>query len=185
MWGLESQLSVVRERMKLLLASHGNDLTAREHIAEEGELLMEQGAIAERILLLMEGTVAVQLKQGENQPHTLAIVEAEEILGEMGLFGNGVHSADVRVINGPAKLIAVDGNEMLQAMLFDADLTIEILALICQRCLKSNQIMGLLLDGISAVQAGDREQLTRSCEALRAYSHSMALAAEHLESIGG
>ncbi|MGA1104783.1 MAG: hypothetical protein ACO3T7_14255 [Pseudomonadales bacterium] len=102
----------------------------------------------------------------------------------MGLFGNGVHSADVRVINGPAKLIAVDGNEMLQAMLFDADLTIEILALICQRCLKSNQIMGLLLDGISAVQAGDREQLTRSCEALRAYSHSMALAADHLESIG-
>jgi len=184
MWGLESQLSVVRERMKLLLASHCNDLIAREYIAKEGELLMEQGAIAERILLLIEGTVAVQLKQGENEPHTLAIVEAEEILGEMGLFGNGVHSADVRVINGPAKLIAVDGNEMLQAMLFDADLTIEILALICQRCLKSNQIMGLLLDGISAVQAGDREQLTRSCDALRAYSHSMAVAAEHLESIG-
>ena len=51
MWGLESQLSVVRERIKLLLASHANDLTAREHIAKEGELLMEQGAIAERILL--------------------------------------------------------------------------------------------------------------------------------------
>ena len=84
---------------------------------------------------------------------------------------------------GPAKLIAVDGNEMLQAMLFDADLTIEILALICQRCLKSNQIMGILLDGISAVQAGVREQLTRGCEALRAYSHSMDLAADHLASI--
>ena len=184
MWGLESQQSVVRERMKLLLASHGNALNAREHLAEQGELMIKQGAIAERVLLLMEGTVAVQLRQRDNEPHTLAIVEAEEILGEMGLFGNGVHSADVRVINGPAKFVVVDGNKMLQAMLFDADLTIEILALICQRCLKSNQIMGLLLDGISAVQAGDVAQLKQSCQHLREYSHSIALAADHLESIG-
>ena len=43
--------------------------------------------------------------------------------------------------------------------------------------------MGILLDGIAAVQAEDREQLTRGCEALRAYSHSMDLAADHLASI--
>ena len=68
--------------MKLLLASHGHNLTEREDIAEEGELLMEQGVMAERILLLMEGTVAAQLRQGENEPHILAIVEAEWVAGE-------------------------------------------------------------------------------------------------------
>ena len=95
MWGIESQRSLVRERMKLLLT---------------------------------EGTVA--------------IVEAEELLGEMDLFGNGVHSADVKVLDEPEQLIAIYSDQLLKAMLFDADLSIELLSLISQRCLQGNEAKG-------------------------------------------
>ena len=184
MWGLQSQLDVVRERMKLLLEAHGNEITTTDYVAEEGELLLEQGGAADQILLLNEGSVAIQLRQSHGEPHTLTVIEAEEILGEMGLFGNGVHSADVRVVGGPAQLTVIDGNQMLQAMLFDTDLSMEILALIAQRCLKSNQMMGLLLDGIAAADARDTAALEQCCQSLRQLSHSMATAADRLSALG-
>ena len=183
MWGIESQRSLVRERMKLLLAAHDSEIVPVEIRAEPGELLLRQGAPAEHVLLLTEGTVAIQVRQSDSHPHTLAIVEAEELLGEMGLFGNGVHSADVRVLDEPAQLIAVDGNQLLKAMLFDADLSIELLSLISQRCLQGNELVGLLLDGIKAARSGDGALLQDSCMALRHRGHSIAAAADQLEGL--
>jgi len=123
MWGIESQRNLVRERMKLLLAAHNSEIVPVDVRAQPGELLLRQGAPAEQVLLLTQGTVAIQVRQGDGQPHTLAVVEAEELLGEMGLFGDGVHSADVQVLDEPAQLLAVDSNQLLKAMLFDAGLT--------------------------------------------------------------
>lgn len=84
MWGIETQRSIVRERMKLLLASHDSEIVPVEFRAEPGELLLRQGAPAKRVLLLTEGTVAIQVRQSDGHPHTLAIVEAEELLGRWG-----------------------------------------------------------------------------------------------------
>lgn len=183
MFGIESQRRIVRERMKLLLAAHDSEIVPEEIRAEPGELLLRQGAPAERVLLLTEGTVAIQVRHSDGAPHTLAIVEAEELLGEMGLFGNGVHSADVQVIETPALLIAVDSNQLLKAMLFDADLSIELLNLISQRCLQGNELVGLLLDGIKAAHNGDRALLGQTCTALRHRRHSIATAADQLEAL--
>jgi len=180
MWGIESQLKVVRERMKLLLEAHGSDITSTICIAAEGELLLEQGSVAKKILLLHEGSVAIQLRRSQGEQHTLAIIQAEEILGEMGLFGNGVNSADVRVTGGPAQFTVIDGDQLLQAMLFDSDLNLEILTLLCQRCLKSNQLVGVLLDGISAAYDKDQALLMQSCDLLRRNNHSLSAAADRL-----
>lgn len=148
-----------------------------------GELLLEQGAPAERILLLTEGSVEIQVRHNGGGPHTLAVVEAEELLGEMGLFGNGLHAADVRVLDQQAKLLAVDANQLLKAMLFDADLSIELLNLMSQRCLQGNELVSLLLDGIDAAHSGDRALLHQTCRALRRRCHSMADAAHRLEAL--
>ena len=180
MWGLESQRTIVRERMKLLLAAHNSEITPQPFTAEPGDLLLQQGASAERLLLLTEGSVAIQVRQGDGPAHTLAIVEAEELLGEMGLFGNGVHSADVVVVGGPAQLLAVDGDQLLQSMLFDADLSFEMLRLISQRCLQSNELVGQLLDGIKAAHAGDSLSLKPICMALDGCRYSMAEASDRL-----
>ena len=85
MWGMESQRRLVRERMKLLLEAHDSEIEPVELTAEPGELLLRQGEPAKRILLLTEGSVAIQVRQSDGLSHTLAIVEAEELLGEMGL----------------------------------------------------------------------------------------------------
>jgi CRP/FNR family cyclic AMP-dependent transcriptional regulator len=180
MWGMESQRSVVRERMKLLLAAHDREIAPVEILAAPGELLLRQGTPAEQVLLLSEGTVAVQIRQGDGHPHTLAVLEAEELLGEMGLFGNGLHSADVQVLDQPARVVAVESDQLLKAMLFDADLSIELLNLISQRCLQGNELVGLLLDGIHAAHAGDASQLEQTCNLLRQRGHAIADAADRL-----
>ena len=183
MWGIESQRSIVRERLKLLLAAHNNEIVPIEIQAAPGELLLRQGTPSEQVLLLLEGAVAIQVRQDGSQPHTLAVLEAEELLGEMGLFGNGIHSADVLVLDEPAQLIAVDGNELLKAMLFDSDLSIELLSLLSQRCLQGNELVGLLLDSIHAVHTGDKKLLQKTCTSLRQRRHSIAAAADQLEAL--
>ncbi len=180
---MESQRRLVRERMKLLLAAHDSEIVPVERTAEPGELLMRQGAPAKQVLLLTEGSVAIQVRQSDDRAHTLAIVEAEEVLGEMGLFGNGLHTADVQVLDQPAQLLAVDGDQLLKAMLFDADLSIELLNLTSQRCLQGNELVGLLLDGIHAAYRGERVDLERTCEELRRRKYSIADAADRLETL--
>jgi CRP/FNR family cyclic AMP-dependent transcriptional regulator len=94
-----------------------------------------------------------------------------------------VHSADVQVLDAPAQLIAVDSDQLLKAMLFDADLSIELLDLISQRCLQGNELVGLLLDGIKAAHSGDQALLQQTCKALRHRGHSIATAADQLEGL--
>ena len=183
MWGMESQRTLLRERMKLLLAAHHSEIVPQELTAQPGELLLRQGTPAERIFLLTEGSVAIQVRQNNDRAHTLAIVEAEELLGEMGLFGNGLHTADVQVLDRPAQLLAVDGDQLLKAMLFDADLSIELLNLLSQRCLQGNELVGLLLDGIQAAAEGDASQLERTCTVLRQRGHAIAEASERLAAL--
>lgn len=183
MWGMESQRRLVRERMKLLLEAHDSEIEPVELTAAPGELLLRQGEPAKRILLLTEGSVAIQVRQSDGLAHTLAIVEAEELLGEMGLFGDGQHSADVKVLDQPAQLLAVNADQLLKAMLFDADLAIELLGLTSQRCLQGNELVGLLLDGIHAAHAGDASQLELTCTELRKRNHSLAWAADQLQAL--
>jgi len=180
MLGMESQRTVVRERMKMLLSAHDNEIIPTEMVCSPGDVLLEQGKPSRRVLLLTEGTVAIQLREGNSQPHTLAVIEAEELLGEMGLFGQGIHSADVVVIEKPAKLIAVDADQLLKAMLFDADLSIELLNLMSERCSQANQLVGLLLDGINAAHSANLDQLDLTCKELRKRLHSIAQAADYL-----
>lgn len=184
MWGDEAPLKVVRERMKLLMEIHHQELRPRELTAREGELLLSQGEEARSVLLLVEGRVAVQLRQPDQQPHTLAVIEAEELLGEMGLFGTGRHSTDVRVVGGEARLVEVNGDEFLRTLLFDVDLAMELLALVSQRCMRSTEVIGLLLDGIAAAHRGDQEELQRFKAAATPLDHCLAAAADRLVDLG-
>lgn len=185
MWGDDQRRTVVRERFKLLLDSHHAELNPVPRRAEAGELLLAQGDPARNLVLLTEGRVAIQLRHGDNSPHTLAVLEAEELLGEMGLFGDGHHSADVRVVDGPAQLVEVDSDAVLRAMLFDADLAMELLGLLSQRCQHSNAVIGLLLDAIAAADHGDPIALQAISTQLEALDHSLAGAADQLERLSG
>jgi len=183
MWDDERQRASVRERFKLLLASHRDELAPVPRTAAPGELLLRQGSPARNLLLLTSGRVAVELHPAGEEPHTLMHLEAEELLGEMGLFGNGQHSTDVRVVDGPAELIEVDGDGFLRAMLFDIDLAMELLGLLSQRCQRSNAVIGLLLDGISAAADADGKALRAITGEMAPVNPGLARAAQHLQAL--
>lgn len=173
----------IRERLKLLLKAHHNDIQPSHFTADKGVLLLRQGEPADQVLLLSEGSVAIQVRQPNREAHTLAVLEAEELLGEMGLFGTGFHSADVRVIEGPAQLISVPADQLLQALLFDSDLSIEMLSMLSHRCLLGNLLIAELLDAIAAASQSDERALEQSCQALKERSHALSKAAEQLSAL--
>ncbi|MFM7311576.1 MAG: cyclic nucleotide-binding protein, partial [Cyanobium sp.] len=90
---------------------------------------------------------------------------------------------DVRVVDGPAELIEVDGNGFLRAMLFDADLAMELLGLLSQRCQRSNAVIGLLLDGISAAAGADGAALQAIVREMEPVNAGLARAAQHLQAL--
>ncbi|MDM7936109.1 MAG: cyclic nucleotide-binding domain-containing protein [Cyanobium sp. CZS 48M] len=184
MWGDEPQLKVVRERMKLLLDIHHDELAPVIRQAASGDLVMSQGAPANSLMLLTKGKVAIQIRLTEPEPHTLAVIEAEELLGEMGLFGSGQHSADVRVVEGPAELVEVSVDNFLKTLLFDIDLAMEMLALVSQRCMRSNEVIGLLLDGIAASERGDTDQLRRLESEIKPLNYCLSKAMDRLLLMG-
>lgn len=184
MWGDRAAVRVVQERMQLLLESHHQELRPLQRRFEAGELVLRQGEPARSVLLLTKGRVAIQLRQLQEPPHTLAVVEAEELLGEMGLFGSGVHSADVRVIDGPAELVEINGDEFMRTLLFDVDLAMELLGLVSQRCARSNEVIGLLLSGIAAAHRGDGRASGAIGAALEPMDHCLAKAADRLQELG-
>lgn len=180
MWGDEPQLQAFRERLRLLLDAHQQELNPKSVQAPEGAVLCRQDEPVETLMLLTEGRVAVDVHQGQ-EVHTLAVMEAVELLGEVGFFANGSHYADFRVVDGPAELLAIPGTELLQAMLFDTDLVVEMLALMSERCRRSNRVIGLLLSGIDAVHHGQEDRLQCATDQLCSLHSCVAEASHQLQ----
>ena len=182
MWGDEPQLQAFRERLKLLLVAHQQELNPEKVIAAEGDVLFHQGDSVETLMLLTQGRVAVDVHHGD-QIHTLAEVEAVELLGEVGFFANGKHYADFRVVEGPAELLAIPGQALLQAMLFDTDLVVEMLSLVSERCRRGNQVIAMLLSGIEAVHDDADEHLEQTTSELGGVHFCIAKASRQLQRI--
>ncbi|MDP6310010.1 MAG: cyclic nucleotide-binding domain-containing protein [Prochlorococcaceae cyanobacterium ETNP14_MAG_4] len=171
MWEQEPQLQRVLERLKLLLASHAKELQPTSVYAKQGELLLKQDAPAENLLLLTRGKVAIQIQHQSQSPHTLTVVEAEAVFGEMGLFGDGTNSTDVRVVDGPAELLQINGDDLLKALIYDSELLIELLSLVSERVHNVNKGITLLLDGINAACKGEDMLLDKVLEDLKSLNH--------------
>ena len=182
MWGDEPQLQAFRERLKLLLVAHQQELNPERIVAAEGDILFHQGESVERLMLLTQGRVAVDIHYGD-EIHKLAEVEAVELLGEVGFFANGKHYADFRVVNGTAELLAIPGQALLQAMLFDADLVVEMLSLVSERCRRGNQVIAMLLSGIEAVHDDSQEKIEQATTELGGIHFCIAKASQQLQKL--
>ena len=160
--GDQAETNRVRERLKVLLSTH---LTELEHTIlrpELGDVVMEEGAKAERVLLVMAGQLSVEVKDAHGHPQIVAIVGTDDLVGEMGLVGDYRHRATVRVNEGPAELPAVQADDLLKATLFDNEWVMELLALSSERCQQSNHHLGLLIEGLETIHDGN-ERLEQSC----------------------
>ncbi|HCA61043.1 MAG: cyclic nucleotide-binding domain-containing protein [Synechococcus sp. MED-G67] len=172
-----------RQRLQLLLESHIDELKAKKLQPPLNSVVIEQGSRATRILIVSQGRLAVEQQLPGQAMRTLAEVGPGDLLGEMALFGGGEHSARVRVVEEPTVLLSIERAAVLDALLFDGDLSAELLHMSSERCRQSNQMIGLLLDGLEACAANDAEALTPILEKLNGSTESMVRAAELLGSL--
>ena len=162
----KQQLNRARERLKLLLTTHLKRLPHETLRPAVGEVVMKQGAPAKTVMLVKMGQLNIEFATTHGPAQVIAVVGRDELLGEMGLVGDNHHSATVRVESGPAELISINADELLQASLFDSELVMELLALSSARCRQTNKTIAILYSALEALATGERSTLATCCEEL-------------------
>ena len=173
----------INRRLRNLLRTHLNQLEPELLRPQLNEVLIEQGDVADSLLLVQQGRLAIEIQQDGNAARTIAEVVTGAVLGEMALFGIGEarHSASVRVLDATTEILRFSRQALQSSILFDAELAAEMLLISSERCRNSNQMINQLLDGIDAAARGDTSALMRISGMLRRGPDSMQQAADQLE----
>ena len=175
------QLSHVRNRLRMLLGTHLSTLAHTTLRPSIGEVMIQQDAPAEQVLLVQAGELRVERTEPEGTPQLIATVGAGELVGEMALIGDQHHSASVTVSRGPAELLAVRSDDLLQAAIYDSDLVMELLALSSMRCRQTNRHLTLILEALDALSQHNPSILERCCSELeRGSDQALSVAAHRL-----
>ena len=97
----------INHRLRNLLQTHLKQLEPELLHPEPNAVLIEQGDVADSLLLVQQGRLAIEIHENGNPSRTIAEVGAGAILGEMALFGIGEtrHSARVRVVDASTELL--------------------------------------------------------------------------------
>ena len=175
----------INRRLRNLLRTHLNKLEPELLRPQLNEVLIEQGDVANSLLLVQQGRLAIEIQQDGNAARTIAEVVSGAVLGEMALFGIGEarHSASVRVLEATTEILRFSRQALQSSILFDAELAAEMLLISGERCRNSNQMINQLLDGIDAAARGDAAALADICNSLRNGPDSMVSAAAQLEQL--
>ena len=175
----------INRRLRNLLQAHLKLLDPELLHPDPDAVLIEQGQIADSLLLVQQGRLAVEIQQTGHASRVIAEVGAGAVLGEMALFGIGEprHGARVRVLDASTEILRFSREALHGAVLFDAELAAEMLLMSSERCRNSNRMINLLLDGIDATTRGDASALTHICSSLRNGPDSMGEAAAQLEQL--
>ena len=175
------QFSHVRDRLRMLLGTQLSTLTHTTLKPTIGKVVIQQDAPAEHVLLVQAGELRVERTEPEGTPQLIAMVGPDELVGEMALIGDQQHSASVTVSRGPAELLAVRSDDLLQAAIYDSDLVMELLALSSMRCRQTNRHLALILEALDALSQHEQSILERCCRELeRGSDQALSVAAHRL-----
>ena len=166
-----------------MLEAHIDQLAATRVRPPLNSVVIEQGSQTTSVFIVKEGRLIVEQQLPGHRMQALAEVGPGDLLGEMALFEAGEHSARVRVVSEPTELLCIERKTVLTALLFDCDLTAELLHMSSERCQQSNKMIGLLLDGLEACAADDEDTLAAIVEQLNRSNESMGRAAELLKGL--
>ncbi len=160
------QLSKVHVRLPMLLSTHLSGLGHRTLRPSIGEVVIRQDTPAEHVLVVQAGELCVERTEAGGKPRLIATVSPGEMAGEMALMGDQRHSATVTVSRGPAELLEVKADDLLQAAMYDSDLVMELLALSSHRCRQTSRHLTLILESLEALGNSDKATLKHCCEEL-------------------
>ena len=181
----EEEQRPINRRLQSLLRAHLNQLEPELLHPRLNDVLIEQGDVADSLLLVQQGSLAIEIQQDGNASRTIAELGKGAVLGKMALFGIGEarHSASVRVLDATTEILRFSRQALQSSILFDAELAAEMLLISSERCRNSNQMINQLLDGIDAAARGDAAALADICNSLRNGPDSMVSAAAQLEQL--
>ena len=175
------QLNQIRDRLRMLLNTHLSTVSHQTLTAAMGEVLIQQDSPAERVLLVQTGELKVERCEEGGTPQVIAHIGPNELVGEMALIGDEHHSATVTVSSGPAEILVVQADDLLQAAIYDSDLVMELLALSSNRCRQTNSHLTLILEALQALDRAHDSTLERCCSELeRCSDPALSSAAQRL-----
>ena len=178
------QLTQVRDRLRTLITTHLSRTTHQTIMAEEGEVLVQQDSPAEKVLLVKTGQLKVERCEEGGRPQVIAHIGPNELIGEMALIGDQFHSATVAVTHGPAEILMVQANDLVQAAIYDSDLVMELLALSSNRCRRTNRHLALILEALECIEQDHASALKQCCQKLEQCSEAtLSVAAERLRKL--
>ena len=181
----EGEQAPINCRLLNLLRTHLKQLEPELLHPRLNDVLIEQGEVADSLLVVKQGRLAIEIHQKGNASRTIAKLGKGAVLGEMALFGIGKvrHSARVRVIDATTEILRFSRQALQSSILFDAELAAEMLLISSERCRNSNLMINQLVDGIDAAACGDDAALADICNSLRNGPDSMVEAADQLEQL--
>ena len=71
--------------------------TSRQHL-QRGDVVFAEGDVADRMYVVRVGRVAISMRQPEGKESIVALMEAGDLFGEMGLFDGDHRSAGARAL---------------------------------------------------------------------------------------
>ena len=160
------QLNQIRDRLRMLLSTHLSTVSHKTLTAAVGDVLIQQDTPAVRVLIVQAGELKVERCEPGGTPQVIARIGPDELVGEMALIGDQYHSASVMVSGGPAEILVVKADDLLQASIYDSDLVMELLALSSHRCRQTNHHLALILEGLEALSTRDKPLLEQCCAEL-------------------
>ena len=160
------QLIQIRDRLRMLLSTHLSTISHQTLTAAVGEVLIQQDTPAVRVLIVQTGELKVERCEPGGTPQVIARIGPDELVGEMALIGDQHHSASVTVSRGPAEILVVKADDLLQASIYDSDLVMELLALSSSRCRQTNRHLTLILEALEALDQEHASALDRCCNEL-------------------
>ena len=178
------QLTQVRDRLRMLITTHLSRVNHQTIMAAEGEVVVQQDSPAEKVLLVKTGQLKVERCEEGGTPQVIAHIGPNELIGEMALIGDQFHSATVSVTHGPAEILMVQANDLVQAAIYDSDLVMELLALSSNRCRQTNRHLALILEALEALEQNHASAVKRCCQKLEQSSEAtLSVAAERLRQL--
>ncbi len=114
---------------------------------KKGEILFEQGDIAEEMYIIIDGKVDIfiTIGEGENKRNkVLATLKAGDFLGEMSILNNEPRSASAS-ISEDAKILIIDQETFAAMIRNNAEFSLKILSRLSDRLRTNNQQLQSLM----------------------------------------
>ncbi len=94
-----------------------SELSGRTELSKyrRNELIVEQGAVADRLFIVFSGRVAITVKATDGRESVVAVLGPGALFGELPLFDGGDRSADARAL-GTVHLISVGYDDVKKVL---------------------------------------------------------------------